>query len=323
VLFALLLSLLWSGNPLAIKIGLLDAPPLRLGWLRFVVGGAVVLLWGVATRADLRPRAREWAPMALLGVLFSAQLACMNVGLSLTSAGHGAVLNLSFPIWVAVFAHFFIPGDRLGPRTLLGLGLAYGGILAFFAQALGAGEPGGGSGGGADGPSRLVLGDALSALSGLLLGARQVYNARVVQRVPAAKLLLAQAVCGVAAFVVASLLVEPDPWRWTGRLALSVFYQGVVIAGFGFVGNLWLLARYYPSQVSVLSLTQPVFSVLGAWLLLREPLTPALGVSTLLVTLGAGLVQARRPPQREVRRLAGRSTAARPGVACSRWAVGR
>ena len=38
-LLALLLSLFWGGNPVAIKLGLEDAPPLRLAWMRFVVGG--------------------------------------------------------------------------------------------------------------------------------------------------------------------------------------------------------------------------------------------------------------------------------------------
>jgi len=35
----LLLSALWGGNTVAIKVGLLDAPPLALGWMRFVLGG--------------------------------------------------------------------------------------------------------------------------------------------------------------------------------------------------------------------------------------------------------------------------------------------
>ena len=34
---ALLLSALWGGNPIAIKVGLLDAPPFWLGSMRFVL----------------------------------------------------------------------------------------------------------------------------------------------------------------------------------------------------------------------------------------------------------------------------------------------
>jgi len=39
---ALLASLFWGVNPVAIKAGLEDAPPFRLAALRFLLGGAVV-----------------------------------------------------------------------------------------------------------------------------------------------------------------------------------------------------------------------------------------------------------------------------------------
>ena len=41
---ALLVSILWGANPVAIKLGLEDAPPIRLAWMRFLVGGGVILL---------------------------------------------------------------------------------------------------------------------------------------------------------------------------------------------------------------------------------------------------------------------------------------
>lgn len=277
-LFALMLSALWSGNPIAIKAALDDAPPLRLGWMRFAVGAVVVLAWAVATRADLRIRRTEWTPLLVLGVLFSVQIALMNVGLNHTTAGHGAVLTVTYPVWVAVLAHFFIPGDRLTGRKVMGVVIAYGGILVLFGDGLGL-----------DGD--LLLGDVLSATSGFLLGARQVYNARIVQDIHPAKLLLAQALFGIGAFVVASAIFEPDEYLWTGTLAVSILYQGAIIAGFGFIGNLWLIQHYLPSQVSVVALSQPILSILAAAVILGEDLSSALWLSALLVAIGAGLAQ--------------------------------
>ncbi len=277
-LFSLVLSILWSGNPIAIKSGLDDAPALRLGWMRFIVGGIVVLLWAIYLRADLRIRRGEWLPLLALGVLFTVQIAFMNIGLTRTTAGHGAVLTVTFPIWVAVLAHFFVPGDRLNVQKLLGVIVAYAGILVLFADSLGVDRD-------------LLVGDILSAISGFLLGARQVYNARIVQGIHPAKLLLSQAVFGTIVFLVASVIFESEEYIWTGKLAISILFQGVVIAGFGFIGNLWLIQRYFPSQVSVISLSQPVFSIIGAWLILGEDLNSALWISVLLVMVGAGLVQ--------------------------------
>ena len=290
-LFALFLSILWSGQPIATKAGLDDAPPLRLGWMRFIVGGIVVVAWAIATKADLRPRRADWLPLLGLGALFSVQIAFMNIGLSLTTAGHGGVLTITFPIWVAVLANFFVPGDRLTARKILGALIAYGGILVLFADSLGINRD-------------LLLGDLFSLISGFLLGARQVYNARAVQSVHPAKLLLAQAVFGTITFVIASAIFESDPYVWTARLAISIFYQGVVIAGFGFIGNLWLIQRYFPSQVSVISLIQPVFSILAARIILGESFSNLLWLSAVLVIAGAALVQRGSAPSVEPARAA-------------------
>ena len=137
----------------------------------------------------------------------------------------------------------------------------------------------------------------MTAISGFLLGARQVYNARMVQNLHPAKLLLAQAAFGTVAFVIASVIFEHHAYVWTGRLATSIFYQGAVIAGFGFIGNLWLIQRYFPSQVTVVSLSQPVLGIVAAWLILGEPLNPLLWVSAVLVAIGAYLVQRARVKQ--------------------------
>src|SRR5262249_29265134 len=56
-----------SGLGIAIKFGLEDAPPLRLGWLRFVLGALTVLVWALWIRVDLVPKRREAARAARRG----------------------------------------------------------------------------------------------------------------------------------------------------------------------------------------------------------------------------------------------------------------
>ena len=64
-----------------------------------------------------------------------------------------------------------------------------------------------------------------------------------------------------------------------------------MIAGFGFIANLWLLKNYLPSQIAVLSLIGPVASILLAWALLGETPSPLIWAGTVLVTAGAFLIQ--------------------------------
>jgi drug/metabolite transporter (DMT)-like permease len=275
---AVLVSLLWGANPVAIKIGLLDAPPIRLAWMRFLVGGLVIALWAWATGrlARFRVEPDEWRPLIFVGLLFTAQIGTMNVGTSLTSAAHAAILLNLYAVHTVVLAHFLIPGDRLTLKKAAGVLVAYSGIVLLFVRQVSQGSP-------------TLLGDAIMVASAFVLAERTVYLARAVQRLDPVKLLLAQAAIGTALFVLISLVFEPAPTHWTGRLAGSVAYQGVLIAGFNFVVNLWLLRYYRPSALAAFFMTQPLFGVATAALVTGDPLTLDLLVASAAVAVGVGL----------------------------------
>lgn len=275
---ALLVSLLWGANPVIIKIGLVDAPPLRLAWMRMVVGGLVVALWGWRTGrfAAFSLAPAEWRPLIVIGVLFTAQVGLMNIGTALTTAAHSTILLNLYAVHTVVLAHFMIPGDRFTLRRAAGIVIAYAGIVGLFAGELGPGEA-------------TLLGDAIVFVSAFLLAERTVYLARYVQHLDPLKLLLSQAIVGTALFLVASQLFEDAPTHLTWRLAAVVAYQGIVIAGFNFVVNLWLLKHYRASALVAFFLTQPVFGVAAAALLVGETLSLALLLASIAVAIGIGL----------------------------------
>lgn len=276
---ALLLSTMWAGNPVANKAGLEDAGPLRLGYLRFALGGTVVIIYSIATRQDFRVYGFEVKPLIFLGVLFSVQLAFMNVGQDFTTAGHAVIVTTTFPLWTSVFAHFFVPGDTMSRQRTFGTLVAYGGVVAVFSRSLTLG-------------SDFIIGDLLLLGSAILLGARQVYISQAAQGVPQHKLLMSQSVFGIVSFVIASLVFEAgDPWEVTTRLTVALLYTGVLIAGFGFLGQTYLLKNYLPSRVTVISLSQPIFGVLFSWWILGETIGPELYVGAALVVIGSYLAQ--------------------------------
>ena len=284
-LFVLFVTTLWSGNSIAIKAGLDYAPALRLGWMRMLAGSVVILGWAIYTKADLRIHRGEWWPLISLSVFFGVQIIFMNLGIKYTTAGHATVLIVTSSIWISVLSHFFIPGDRLAPVRLIGIMVAYSGIIVISADSLR--EPG---------AENLIMGDILSAISGFLLGARIVYNARLVSRIDPAKMLLFQAAVGTVAFIIISFIFEPDSWLWTWQLAVSLFYQGMVIAGFGFLAMLLMSKYFFPSRISAISLTQPVTGILFAWLILDEDPSELLWAGGILVMAGALLAQRRSSP---------------------------
>ena len=218
----------------------------------------------------------ERLPLLVVGLIFTAQIGLMNVGTALTSAAHGSVVLNLYAVHTVVLAHFLIPGDRLSGRRLGGVLVAYGGIVLLLAGDRGS-------------VGSSLLGDALVFVSALLLAERQIYLARAVQRLNPVKLLLAQATVGTVSFIALSALLETEATRWTWRLAASLGYQGILVAGLCFVVNLWLLGRYRPSALAALFLTQPIFGVLLAALVAGDPLSLQLLIACLAVALGIAL----------------------------------
>jgi drug/metabolite transporter (DMT)-like permease len=277
IAMVLLLAALWGGNTVAVKIGVADSPPLMLAALRFAIGGACVVAWGLWTRAPFRLDPGEAWPLLGLGLLFAAQLGLLNVGVWLSTAGHAAVLVNAYPVFIVPLAHVLVPGDRLTLAKLGGVLLGFGGILVLFSDQLGTlRDPG----------STILAGDAILLVSSVLLALRQVVLNRQLQRIHPVKPLLAQVVVGTPLFLLLSWALESQPTTATWRLAGSLFYQGVVIAGFNFIANMALLKTYRPSALAAFALTTPLFGVVATALVLDESIHWRLAVSTLLVAVG-------------------------------------
>lgn len=252
--------------------------------MRFALGALVVLIWALAARQSFKLARQEVVPLTLLGILFAVQLAFMNVGQNLTTAGHAGVVIPTFPLWATFFAHIFIPADRMSKKRMVGALIAYSGVVVVFVRNLF------GDAFYENAPNPL-LGDLLLLCSALLLGLRQVQISQLGQNIPQVKILMAQGIFGTLSFLVASLLIESEPMQMTWVLAASLFYQGVVIAGFGFIAQHWLLVNYLPSRVSIISLSQPLTTAFLSWLVLGETIGPELIAGAILVIAGSYLAQ--------------------------------
>ena len=263
------LSFLWGGHPTALKVAIPYAPPIRQGWMRFVVSAVVILFWARYKKISLIPTKAEIKPLVQLGILFSVQLLFLNIGISKTSVSSSVILNSTYPIWVITLGHFFIKGDNFTFLKFLGVMIAYLGIIITYFDSFG--------------NSSFLLGNSFCLASGFLLGVRTIFLAKGSESIAPLKLLMAQAFFGSIIFILLSIIFEGDPYKFSLILLISILYQGAIVAGFNFIANIWLLKNYKPSQVTVIHLSQPIFGILIGYVVLGENIG-------LLVLLGAAFV---------------------------------
>ena len=288
ILVAVVLHTLWGGNPVAIKLGLLAFPPLWNGFFRFLIGIVCIAIWARASNVRLWPRPGEWSGLVCLSVLLAVQIALLNIGADRTTGAMTSVLISANPLFAAVLAHIFIRGDQLTWPKAAGLTIAFLGVGLVLTR-------------GADLQSTnwLNWGNWIVLASAALLGARLVFSAKLVETIDPARVMIWQMILALPMFAAGGFAFETIAWQSVGLKPLAgLVYQGVVIAGLGFMVNIMLIQRYSPSVMLSFGFIAPISGVLlSAWIL-SDPLTPNLLVGMTAVGLGLVLIarEGRRRP---------------------------
>jgi drug/metabolite transporter (DMT)-like permease len=272
---ALLMAVLWGGNTVAIKAGLVGLPPAAMAALRFIIGALTVWVGALFVGIPVRVPRAVWQGLAGLGVLFTVQIWLLNAGTQYTTAGRSGVLINVYPFFLTLFSHFFIPGDPLTVAKSIGLVFSFSGVFLLFAESVSLAD------------TDYVLGDLMVATSGMLLGLRQVVIKRLVQGLHPFQVLFWQAVLSLPIFAVWSLLFERDAhYEMSAAVVGGVLYQGLVVAGLCFILLVFLIRHHSASRLGVFSFATPIVGVLlSAWLL-GEEISPVLWMSVVLVALG-------------------------------------
>jgi len=280
VVLAVAVHSLWGGNAVAIKLSLEAFPPMWTAFLRFSIAIVCVALWAGFRGIPMRPKRSEWWWLVLLGVFFSIQIGLMNIGFEHTSGSIGSILMATNPIFAALWAHFLVAGDRLTRQRIIGLFVAFLGAAVVILQS-----------GHIDGATAVGVGSGLVFLSAALLGCRLAYTGRLLQRMDEVRVVLWQMVISVPVFGVAALMSETIVWERVGLAPIAgIVYQGLVVAGLGFMLLTYLMKRYSTSVITSFNFVSPISGVLLSVLLLGDKITFHVLAGVALVGTGLYLV---------------------------------
>jgi len=280
VVLAVAVHSLWGGNAVAIKLSLEAFPPMWTAFLRFSIAIVCVALWAGFRGIPMRPKRSEWWWLVLLGVFFSIQIGLMNIGFEHTSGSIGSILMATNPIFAALWAHFLVAGDRLTRQRIIGLFVAFLGAAVVILQS-----------GHIDGATAVGVGSGLVFVSAALLGCRLAYTGRLLQRMDEVRVVLWQMVISVPVFGVAALMSENIVWERVGLAPIAgIVYQGLVVAGLGFMLLTYLMKRYSTSVITSFNFVSPISGVLLSVLLLGDKITLHVLAGVALVGTGLYLV---------------------------------
>jgi len=275
------LTFSWGLNGVAQKLSNLGFNPVFTSLFRSAVGALIVYLWCVARGIPLFNRDGTLPAGLLAGFLFGAEFLCIFFAFDYTSVSRGSLMINTMPFWVLIGAHFLL-GERVNLTKLIGVVLAFSGVVLIFSDELGA-----------PGPDAWI-GDLLTLAAGILWGATSlVIKGSRLNNASAEKLLLYQ--LSVAAIMSLPLLLFSGPiFREVSALPVgAVVFQAVFVVAFTYLVWFWLMRRYPASGLASFVFLTPAFAVLLGGVLLDEPLTWKIGLA--LILIAAGLIIVNRP----------------------------
>ncbi|MCX5860687.1 MAG: DMT family transporter [Deltaproteobacteria bacterium] len=281
VLLLVMMSFVWGGNMVSIKLSSQGMPPIIAATIRSVFSSLLLWLYAGVTRRGVFLDRQDLKNGAVIGVLFGTEFLLLYWGATLTDVSRAVVFLYTQPLWAAIGAHFLLANDRLSMVKSLGLFSAFAGLILVF----GSKSPELGS--------LYWVGDLMETIAGLLWAATTIYIKKFMWNRPIThfQTLFAQLFFSIPILAAGALIFE-----W-GRaihvdsiVAAALFYQTVVIAFLSYLLWFWMVHRFQVSILSAFTFLTPLFGVILSGVLLGEPLPVLLWVGLSLVAVGLYLV---------------------------------
>jgi drug/metabolite transporter (DMT)-like permease len=277
----LALCLIWGSTWLFIKLGLRDLPPFTFAGIRFLLASAILWAIVIARRRPLPKTGRDWLKLAWMGsITFAFNYGLIFWGEQYISSGLAAVLQAMIPAFGLIFAHFYLPNERLTARKLAGVATGVAGVgLIFYDQMKIEGMAA------LQGSVALLLSSVCAAYANVFIKDR-------CQHIDSSVIAAGQMVWGVLPLLTLGAVLEGDPFdhRWSMRSALALTYLALIGSVLAFLLYFWLVTKIEVTKTMLISLVTPVTALLIGWLALDERLSWRVAAGSAAILAGIGLI---------------------------------
>jgi drug/metabolite transporter (DMT)-like permease len=281
VLLLVVCAGVWGVAYVFIREGIvLGASPLLFAAVRYALSAAAFAAIA-AFRHEAWPTPHGFAVSAAVGGVLVIGLygGFLYWGEQYTAGGYASVFSTSAPILTVAFAYFLLPGERLGPRSLVGLAIGFVGVVLLVAPTLT-----GGPGGGWNGPAFIVAAFVTTALGSVLL--RRYGGGRQGLWQIGGQFAVAAGLLGGAAVILPVPEALPLGEGVWAALAALVALSSVV----GYFTYFALHHRVGPVRANLVTYLIPLVGVATGSGVFGEPITPWEVAGFLVVISGLTLI---------------------------------
>ena len=272
----LLLSALWGGSFLFMRIAAPVLGPVLLIELRVLIAGVALLVYMLVTRSAFDLRAR-WKHYLVIGIINSAIPFTLIATAELyLTAGLAATLNATSPLFGAVVAAIWI-NEALTKKKVIGLALGLLGVSILV--------------GWSPFPFSLTLAISVAAslAAAACYGIGGVYT-KVYMQGASSKAVATCSQLGAALVLLPLMFVAPSRHAPTPIVLLAVVALALLGTAVAYLLYFWLIEHAGPTRALTVTFLAPIFGVLWGTVLLSEPLSLSTFIGFGIILMGTGFV---------------------------------
>jgi drug/metabolite transporter (DMT)-like permease len=282
----LILYVVWGSTYLGIAIAVDTIPPFLMAASRFLIAGAVLLVWSIARagRSLRLPTIREWRDSTIVGaLLLGGGMGMVAFGEQTVPSGITALFIAMMPVWVAVLGWIFLR-ERLPRLAVAGIVLGFGGVAILIG-------PSAFGGAGALEP----LGLAAILVSPIAWSAGSLFASHRAT-LPGQPLVATGAQMVTGGFVLAAMSLgsgELQGFRVDGVSSdswIAMAYLTVIGSLLAFTAYGWLLRVAPLPLIATYAYVNPVVAVILGAVILREPIEPRTMVAGAVIVGAVALI---------------------------------
>jgi drug/metabolite transporter (DMT)-like permease len=277
-LFTGFLCTLFGANAVAIKYSLSGIGPFTAAGLRFSIAAAAIYFWARFTGRPFALRKGQASQLLIISVVFTLQLGLLYLGLEKTSASRGTLMVNLQPFFLLLLAHWFIPGDRITRKKILGLIMGAAGMVLVFSGKKGI-------------TSDVQIGDLMILITAFFWAVNTVYTKRIIHLFSPFQMVFYPMLFCIPIFLLAGYFWDAEMIiHLDGKVLVALLYQSLVTASFGFVAWNTMLLKYGAVALHSFIFIMPIAGVLLGGLVLGEPITWELLLALVLIVSGIVIV---------------------------------
>lgn len=256
-------SFFFSTMEVALKMVSTELEPLQITFIRFLIGGLVLLPFGInyIEKNSVKLNKKDYAYMFLLGIIcVPVSMIFFQLGVENSNASTAAVIFCANPLFTILFAHF-ITDEKMKRRTVLALLLGMVGIL-FMVEPWNMGE------------GNTIKGFFCILAAALTFGLYSVLGKRSIGKIGSFPQISISFLFGTFVLMCINFVTDTSMIKGIDPVNLPVIlYIGIGVTGLGYLFYFIAMEKSDATTASLVFFIKPVLAPLIAILIMNEAVT--------------------------------------------------